>query len=671
VRSADGADKVKQEIQKLRRSLDRYNNAYYNLDSPLISDFEYDALARRLGELETAHPEFASADSPTARVGGRPGASFAPVRHDVALESLNDVFSFDEVRAFGQKMAQTQADADGYVVEPKIDGLSVALYYRDGELQCAATRGDGVTGEDVTENVLTIRSIPRKLDGAPGRLTVRGEAYMPRSVFEELCRQLESEGRRPLANPRNAAAGSLRQLDPAVAASRRLEMLVFNIQLMDRSGFATHFESLNYLESLGFRVIAREARADIEGCVELISEYGNNREQFEFDIDGAVVKVNSLAARTKLGSTSKAPRWAVAFKYPPEEKTTKLLDIVIQVGRTGVLTPKAVIEPVRLAGTTVSSATLHNEGYIRNRDIRIGDTVVVRKAGEIIPEVVSVVAEERRGDSKPFEFPERCPECGGPVEREAGAAAVRCIGAQCPAQLHRNIVHFASRKAMDIEGLGGAVAKSLLDTGLITSAGDLYSLDARRVANLERMGDKSAENLIESIERSKSADLARVIYALGIPQVGESAAAALAEAFGSMEAVANAGAEELTSVDDIGEVTAQYVLDWFAAPQSKRLLETLRAAGVNMTRRRGDARAAEGEGALSGMTFVLTGSLRRYTREEASRLIADRGGKMAASVSSKTSVVVAGENAGSKLDKARALGISVIGEDELETMLRG
>jgi DNA ligase (NAD+) len=654
---------AKERITHLRAEINRHNRAYHELNKPLIGDFEFDGLMRELRSLEAENPEHASGDSPTQTVGGRAGASFAPVTHSPPLESLNDVFSFDELTAFGERTREDAADG-GYVVEPKIDGLSVALYYEDGVLARGATRGDGVTGEDVTENLLTIGSIPRRIDGAPERLAVRGEVYMPKSVFARLNEQREYEEKPPLANPRNAAAGSMRQHDPEATAARGLDILIFNIQSVSGTQFETHAQTLDYLEKIGFNVVRREVCGSVEDCIAKIAEYGDSRGGLDYDIDGAVIKLNSLPARERLGSTSRAPRWAVAYKYPPEEKMSRLLDIVVQVGRTGVLTPKAVVTPVRLAGTTVSNATLHNEDFIRERDIRIGDTVIIRKAGEIIPEVLSVVLSERPDGLTPYEFPKTCPECGGAVTRLEGESAVRCTGAQCPAQRVRNLVHFAQRKAMDIEGLGPAAVQSLLGAGLISSAGDLYNLSADAVAELPRMGKKSAENLIAAIGSSKGRDLSRLLYALGIPQVGENTARALSAGFGSMEAIEQADAEALTAVDDIGAITAQSVADWLAAPQSKKLLEQLRAAGVNMT-----GEMPEPGGDLAGMTFVLTGTLSRHTRDAAAELIAARGGKVSSSVSKKTNYVVAGADAGSKLQKAQTLGVSVIDEDEFEALL--
>lgn len=655
---------TREEIDELRKKLEEYGHAYHDLDSPLIEDYEYDMLTRRLRELETENPELIVPDSPTQKVGGKPSAAFSPVTHEVPLESLNDVFSFEEIIAFGGRVGDA-ASPEGYVVEPKIDGLSVALYYDNGVLTCGATRGDGVTGEDVTHNLNTIKSLPQVLKNGPEHLAVRGEVYMPRSVFRELNEEREISGEQLLANPRNAAAGSLRQLDPKIAAARRLELLVFNIQAVRGIEFFTHKEALSYLRELGFKVVDGARYKSIEECLRRIEWLGENRETLEYDIDGAVIKLNSLEERTKLGSTSKAPRWAVAYKYPPEKKETKLLDITIQVGRTGVLTPKAMVEPVRLAGTTVTNATLHNEDFIRNKDIRIGDTVVIQKAGEIIPEVLSVVLEKRPHNAQPFAFPDACPECGSAIMRDEGGAAIRCTGAECPAQRLRNIVHFASRNAMDIEGLGIAVVRQLLESGLIQTAGDLYYLDTQSLASLPRFGKKSAGNLINAIEKSRDNDLSRLLNALGIPQVGQSASKALAEHFGTLEAIESAAVEELTAVGDIGAVTAKNILNWFSNAQAQHLLMRLKDAGVNMTNR-----AEKTDDRFAGQTFVLTGALQSFTRDEAGSIIMKHGGSVSSSVSKKTSWVLAGEDAGSKLTKAQSLGIPVISEDRFLEMLR-
>ena len=655
---------AKAEIKALRQKIQEYNDAYYVNDAPLVKDFEYDELMRRLRALEKANPSLITPDSPTQRVGGRVSKAFSPVTHEVPLESLNDVFSVEEIEAFGRRVGEI-AGAEGYIVEPKVDGLSVALYYDNGLFSYGATRGDGVTGEDVTHNLKTIASLPQKLENAPEHLVVRGEVYISRTVFGELNEEREINGEPLLANPRNAAAGSLRQLDPKVAAARRLDLIVFNIQAVRGVTFDTHMQTLDYLKTLGFCVIEAEPFDTIEHCRDKIEQLGEHRGDIAYEIDGAVIKINSLAAREKLGSTSKAPRWAVAYKYPPEKKETTVQDITVQVGRTGVLTPKAVVAPVRLAGTTVTNATLHNEDFIQERDIRVGDTVVVQKAGEIIPEVLEVVFSKRPEDTTPYVFPDVCPECGSPVARDEGGAAIRCRGAECPAQLLRNIVHFASRKAMDIEGLGIAVVRLLLDSGLIKSAADLYYLDAPTLETLPRFGKKSAENLINAIGRSKENDLSRLLFALGILQVGQSAAKALAEHFGSMQALEAATEEELTAVGDIGGVTASNLISWFGDPQSRHLLGRLEQAGVNML-----SREEKKDDRFAGQTFVLTGTLDGYTRDEAGDQIRKHGGSVSGSVSKKTTWVLAGEEAGSKLTKAQKLGVQIISQADFEHMLR-
>ncbi|HHT17893.1 MAG TPA: NAD-dependent DNA ligase LigA [Papillibacter sp.] len=654
---------AKEEIGRLYEDIEKYSRAYYEEDMSLISDFEFDALMRRLEELEMEHPELVTPDSPTRKVGGRASAAFTPVHHEVPLESLNDVFSYEEAAAFLQK-TQSVAGEAGYAVEPKVDGLSVALYYEKGVLVRGATRGDGVTGEDVTQNLLTIASLPQRLKGAPEKLAVRGEVFMPRSVFEELNAERETSGQPLLANPRNAAAGSMRQLDPRVTAERKLDIIVFNIQSVTGVAFETHIESLEFLRSLGFKVIDSRLVTTPEECVTEIRRLDEERGNFEFEIDGAVIKVNSLASRARLGSTSKAPRWAAAFKYPPEEKPTRVVDIVISVGRTGVLTPKAVVEPVRLAGTTVTNASLHNEDYIREKDIRVGDTVILRKAGEIIPEVVAVDVSKRPPEAVPYEFPEACPECGSPVSRDEGGAAIRCRGAECPAQLLRNIVHFASSAGMDIEGLGEAVVQQLLEAGMIASAADLYFLEEAKLRTIPRFGDVSAAKLIANIEKSKENDLWRLISALGIQQVGQNAAKALAQHFGSMESLEQADEAALVNVEDIGAVTARSLRQWFENPQSQHIMGRLKEAGVNM-----ESRSSVTDRRFAGLTFVLTGTLSGYTREQATEAIQSRGGKVSSSVSKKTSYVVAGEEAGSKLTRAQSLGVPVLSEEEFERML--
>ena len=653
------------EMRELREKLNRNAYLYYVLDAPTMSDYEYDMLNHRLVELETAHPEEITPDSPTQRIGGRILEGFTPYPHEVPLESLQDVFSAEEVAEFCERMNSELNTEVEYSVEPKVDGLSVALEYRNGIFVSGATRGDGRVGEDVTENLRTIRSIPMSLPERLPRLIVRGEVYMARRVFEELNAEREIRGEPLLANPRNAAAGSLRQLNPKIAAQRRLDIQVFNLQLAEGRDFITHTQTLDYLASQQFKVIPHKAVCSIPECQQEIADINERRMSYPFDMDGAVVKVNSLTARKKLGSTVKYPKWAIAFKYPPERKPSKVLDIVVQVGRTGVLTPRAVLEPVHLAGTTVQSATLHNQDYISEKDIRIGDTVMVQKAGEIIPEIVEVNFSKRPEGTNPYLLPNACPVCGAPVFRDADGAATRCTGAECPAQLLRNITHFTSRDAMDIEGLGPAVIRQLIDSGLIHSAADLYYLHAQDIAQLERKGAKSAENAIRAIEKSKGNDLSKLLYALGIRQVGEKAAKVLASHFKSFDALETASLEELTDINDVGAVTAQFILNWLASPQSQDLIAKLKAAGVNMvsTAKLVDERFAD-------MTFVLTGTLRRFDRKTAQVLIEERGGRAASSVSKRTTYVVAGEEAGSKLKKAQELEIPVLTEDEFAELLK-
>ena len=654
----------REEMKQLRETLNAHGYRYYVLDDPQISDYEYDHMLRRLEDLEREHPEEITPDSPTQRVGGPTLSEFAPVEHPVPLESLQDVFNGGEVEEFLERVAGTFPDAE-YSVEPKVDGLSVALEYRDGVFVRGATRGDGRVGEDVTENLRTIRSIPMTLPEKLPRLIVRGEVYMARSVFEEINARRELEGKPLMANPRNAAAGSLRQLDPKVAAQRRLDIAVFNLQLAEGRTFASHTETLDYLKDQHFKVISGRRLRLLPEILEEIERLNDTRMERPFDMDGAVIKLNSLADREVLGSTAKCPKWAIAYKYPPEKKPAKVLDIVVQVGRTGVLTPKAVLSPVRLAGTTVTNATLHNQDYITQKDIRIGDTVIVQKAGEIIPEVVEVVPGERPETAQPYFLPDTCPVCGAPVTRDPDGAAVRCTGAECPAQLLRNLTHFASRNAMDIDGLGPAVMNQLIESGLVKTAADLYGLRAEEIAQLDRMGAKSAQNAVEAIAKSRENDLWRLLFALGIRQVGEKAAKVLAARFGSFDALANASEEELTAIDDVGPITARYLREWLESPQSKDLIARLKVAGVNM-----ESRTKPVDSRFAGQTFVLTGALTRFTRDEAAEMIEQRGGKAAGSVSKKTTCVVAGENAGSKLKKAQELQIPVLTEEEFLALLQ-
>ena len=656
---------VEKEIISLRRELERHNRLYYVEDAPEISDYEYDMLMQRLKALEAEHPELITPDSPTQKVGGEALSKFEPVQHQVPLESLTDVFSYEELFAFGERMDASLPTDHSYVVEPKIDGLSMSLEYENGVFVRGATRGDGVTGENVTENLRTVRSLPLRIENAPERLIVRGEVYMSKAVFEELNAQRELKGEPLLANSRNAAAGSMRQLDPKVAASRKLDIICFNMQYSSDEKYLSHTETLDAMRSMGFPVVPYKKFNDIKDCVERIRWLGENRGDLPYDMDGAVIKLDSLSQRAALGSTAKAPRWAVAFKYPPEKKESRVLDIVVQVGRTGVLTPKVIVEPVRLAGTTVSAATLHNQDNIDRLDLRIGDTVLLQKAGEIIPEVLSVNKDKRPADAVPFTMPTVCPECGSPVVRDEDGVALRCTSPECPAQRLRNIAHFASREAMDIEGLGISVCESLINSGLVKDASDLYYLEAEPVAQLDRMGDKSAKNLIAAIENSKQAGLARLLCAFGIRQVGQKAAKVLASYYGDLDELMAADAEALTTIPDIGEITAGFIVNWFGNPQSQDLIHKLRAAGVSFA-----SREEKKDDRFAGLTFVLTGTLSRFTRDEASAIIESFGGKASSSVSKKTTYVLAGENAGSKLTKAESLGIKIISEEEFEAMIQ-
>ena len=649
---------INAQAARLRDELNGHNYRYYVLDAPIISDFEYDKMLRELEELEAAHPELVTPDSPTQRVGGKALDSFQQVAHRVPLQSLQDVFSPDELLDFDRRVRESGAQPE-YLLEPKVDGLSVALEYENGVFVRGATRGDGQVGEDVTENLRTIKSIAIRLDNAPQSLIVRGEVYMPRKTFEKLNGERELRGEPLFANPRNAAAGSMRQLDPKIAAARGLDMVVFNIQYSDHTPFETDSAGLDWLRELRFKVIDFRLSRDMEEIQSAIFELGDQREKYPFDIDGAVVKVNNLTQRSILGETAKFPRWAAAYKYPPEQKESVVEDIVVQVGRTGVLTPKAVVSPVRLAGTTVTNATLHNQDFITEKDIRIGDTVIVQKAGEIIPEIVSVVREKRPEETEPYLLPTVCPVCGAPVARDEDGAHIRCTGAECPAQLLRNLTHFASRDAMDIEGLGPAVVEALVNAGMVKTPADLYRLDRDQVAKLDRMGKKSADNLLAAIEKSKGNDLSKLLFAFGIRQVGQKAGKILAARFGCLDALAQATEKELTDIDDIGGITAKYLTEWFAAPQSRHLIASLKEAGVNM-----DSQAAPMGDKLAGLTFVLTGELSAYSRKEAGDKLEALGAKVSGSVSKKTGCVVAGEAAGSKLRKAQELGVPVLDEEQ-------
>ena len=654
----------KQRINELTELLTEANYRYYVLDDPHMLDFEYDHLLRELEDLEKTHPEFAREDSPTRRVGGQALTQFEKVVHPVPLMSLQDVFSQEELEDFLTKTIAFEPNSV-FSVEPKIDGLSVALEYVDGKFVRGATRGDGNVGEDVTENLKTIHSIPITLENAPARLIVRGEVFMPKKSFHKLNQRQEEAGKPLFANPRNAAAGSLRQLDPKVAASRGLDIYIFNIQLAEGVEFTTHSESLDYLEKLKFKVIPHKSLQSVQAVVDHVAWINDSREDLTCDIDGAVIKVEDLAARERLGATAKFPRWAAAYKYPPEIKPTVVEDIIVQVGRTGVLTPKAVVRPVRLAGTTVTNATLHNQDFISQRDIRIGDTVLIRKAGEIIPEILEVELAKRPEGTIPYSLPDRCPVCAAPVERDTDGVFLRCTGTECPAQLGRIISHFVSRDAMDIEGLGSAIVDSLIERQLIRSPGDIYELQLEDIASLWKSGTTAAKKLLQAIEASKDQDLARLIYALGIRQVGVKTGKVLAATFGSLDALMAASTEELTAVEDVGAITADFIYTWFRQEQSQHMIQKLRDAGVNFTSKRVIA-----DNRFAGKTFVLTGALSKFTREEASEKIELLGGKVSGSVSRKTAFVVVGENAGSKERKARELGIAILTEDEFLEMIQ-
>lgn len=655
---------AKERIQELTTLLNDAGYRYYVLDDPSMADYEYDHLLRELEELEKAHPQFALPQSPTQRVGGQALSQFQKVTHPVPLMSLQDVFSMEELSDFLQK-TQDAISNSTFSIEPKIDGLSVALEYENGVFIRGATRGDGMVGEDVTENLKTIRSIPMTLENAPVRLIVRGEVYMPKKSFHALNAAQEAMGKPLFANPRNAAAGSLRQLDPKIAASRKLDILVFNVQLAEGVSFQSHCETLEYLKQLRFKVIPYKKLSDSAEIRKEVARINEEREKLPCDIDGAVIKLDNLQDREILGATAKFPRWAAAYKYPPEIKPTVVEDVVVQVGRTGVLTPKAVVRPVRLAGTTVTNATLHNQDFITRLDLRIGDTVLIRKAGEIIPEILEVDLSKRPAGTVPYLLPSHCPVCGAETVRDEDGAFLRCTGAECPAQLSRNIAHFVSRDAMDIDGLGSAIVENLIAQGLIHSPADIYYLTLEELASLWKSGSTAAKKLLSAIEKSKQQDVSRLIYALGIRQVGAKTGKILATHFGSMENLMQASLEDLIAITDVGEITAREIYSWFHQEQSRHLLQRLKDAGVNFNCNRVIA-----DSRFSGKTIVLTGALSRFTRDEATEKIELFGGKASGSVSRKTSFVVAGENAGSKERKARELGIPVLTEDEFLEMLQ-
>ncbi len=658
--------KSKTRVEELKQILNEANRDYYVLDAPKISDFEYDRLMRELIELEEAYPELKTSDSPSQRVGGEVLTEFEQVVHTVQMQSLTDVFDKQELIDFDKRtVAALGIEKVEYVTELKIDGLSVSLEYVNGEFVRGSTRGDGNVGEDITNNLKTVKSIPLKLTEPVPRLEVRGEVFMPKSAFLKLNEIRELSGEPLFANPRNAAAGSLRQLDSRIAAQRNLDIFVFNVQSAEGLEFKTHSESLDYMEKLGFKVIPdRRIQHGIDEVYDEIMRLGDLRGELTFDIDGAVVKVNDLYSREVLGQNTKTPKWATAYKYPPEQKETELLDIVLQVGRTGVVTPNAVFEPVRVAGSLISRATLHNIDNIRAKDIRIGDTVIIQKAGDVIPEVVGVVKSKRKPNSAVYEMPKNCPVCGEPVERIDDEAAVRCTNSNCPAQQLRSVIHFASKPAMNIDGLGSAIVEKFMDLGLVKTPGDLYELKEEDISGLEGFGEKSAKNLIESIEKSKSRGLDRVLFGLGIRLIGSRAAQLIAERFDSIDEVMKADEERISAIPDIGEKMAKSLVHYFSEEASINLIEHLRRCGVDMT-----YESQKASDKFDGKTFVLTGTLPTMKRSEAKKLIETNGGKVSGSVSKKTDFVVAGEEAGSKLDKANSLGIPVLTEQELLNMI--
>ena len=655
---------MKERILQLTKQLVDANYRYYVLDDPQMPDFEYDRLLRELEILEDQFPEFAQPDSPTKRVGGQALSKFEKVTHQVPLMSLQDVFSVEELNDFVIKITEKYPNTE-FTVEPKIDGLSVALEYENGIFVRGATRGDGIIGEDVTENLKTIPSIPMKLENAPNKLIVRGEVYIPKKNFERLNERQEREGKPLFANPRNAAAGSLRQLDPKIAAKRGLDILIFNVQYAEGVAFKTHSESLAFLEQLNFKVINRFVLQDLSAIQDHIMAINDTREMVSYDLDGAVIKVNDIELRERLGTTAKYPRWAAAYKYPPEIKPTVVEDIIVQVGRTGVLTPKAVVAPVRLAGTTVTNATLHNQDFISERDIRIGDTVMIRKAGEIIPEILEVDFSKRPEGTQAYYLPSCCPVCGAPTEKDTDGAFLRCTGSGCQAQLSRIIEHFVSRDAMDVDGLGGAIVDALIEKGLLKSPADIYYLTIDDIKSLWQSGELAAKKLLSAIENSKQQDLGKLIYALGIRQVGAKTGKVLAKHFQHLDNLMIATAEELTAISDVGIVTAEFIINWFSQQASIDLINKLRDAGVNFA-----SKVEITDTRFSGLTFVLTGALSKFTRDAATEMIENLGGKVSGSVSKKTNYVVVGENAGSKEKKAIELNITILSEDEFLEMTR-
>lgn len=653
---------IKQKIEELRKTLRYHSDRYYNDDAPEIEDYEYDMMMRELKGLEEKYPEFDSADSPTKRVGGKADNSFASVEHTVRMESLQDAFSKEEIFDFDRRVKENVSDVH-YVVEPKIDGLSVSLEYVNGEFFRGSTRGDGNVGEDVSGNLRVIHNIPLKLNHALPYIEVRGEVYMPKKSFDRVVDRQLINDEKPFKNPRNAAAGSLRQKDSEVAATRGLDIFVFNIQQIEGKELTSHKESLDYLKELGFNTIPYYERVDdIETAFEKVLQIGEKRGELEFDIDGAVIKVDDFSEREQLGSTAKFPKWAVAFKYPPEEKQTEILDIEITVGRTGKLTPTAVLSPVHLAGTTVSRATLHNQDFINEKGVNIGDIVTVRKAGDIIPEVLCV--NEKRSNGS-FVYPERCPSCNEKVVREEGESDIRCINPECPAQLLRNLIHYCSRDAMDIEGLGPSIIETFVNEGMIKTVTDIYCLDKEKIASLDGFQQTSANNIIESVENSKNNDLSKLIFALGIRHIGAKAAKLLSDEFKNIDNLMNASLEAISDIDGFGDIMAKSAFDFFQSESARELIADLKSFGVNT-----ESKTVINDNRFEGMTFVLTGTLPTYKRSEASKIIESFGGKTSSSVSKKTSYVLSGESSGSKLDKANQLGIPVIDENEFNEMIK-
>ena len=658
----DSMTEIEKKIEELRKTLRYHSDRYYNDDAPEIEDYEYDMMMRELKKLEEKYPEYDAPDSPTKKVGGVADNSFESVAHSVRMESLQDAFSKDELREFSNRVEDTVSDVN-YVVEPKIDGLSVSLEYRDGVFLRGSTRGNGDVGEDVSGNLRVIHNIPLKLNKSIPYIEVRGEVYMPKKSFERVVDRQIINGEKPFKNPRNAAAGSLRQKDSSVAASRGLDIFVFNIQQIEGVELSSHKESLDFIKELGFNTIPTYKKVDnIEDAIAEIDRIGEARGSLEYDIDGAVIKVDDFSQRDILGSTAKYPKWAIAFKYPPEEKQTKLLDIEIAVGRTGVLTPTAILESVHLAGTTVSRATLHNQDFINEKGIAIGDVVTVRKAGDIIPEVLCV---NEHNSNSVFKFPDVCPSCGEKVYRDEDEAAIRCINPECPAQLLRNLIHFCSRDAMDIEGLGPAIIETFVNEGMIAKTYDIYNLDFNKILSLEGFKETSANNIINSVNNSKNNDLSKLIFALGIRHIGAKAGKLLADYFKDIDLVMNASVDDILQIDGFGKIMAESVVEFFSSDSTKELIAKLKEAGVNMK----STNVVE-DTRFSGMTFVLTGTLPTLKRAEASKIIESFGGKTSSSVSKKTTYVLAGEEAGSKLDKANKLGVQIISEEEFKEMIK-